>query len=333
MHTAPVRVFLVTSCLWVGLFLVLTGGPLPAEVQAGPLDAAVRLEAEIPANARTAPTLGERREGVGIVFDDEQRILTIGYLILEARTVRVIDVDGRVIPAAILGYDGDTGLGVLQALAPLRAQPIALGDSEPIEPSTRLQVLSRNLDSMMQEVVVLERSNFAGYWEYLLENAIFTTPAIPDFAGAGLVNEQGELVGVGSLFVRRPYQDMLVPGNMFVPTEVLFPILEDLIREGRPNRPAKPWMGITVADQLGRILVQRVSPNGPASNSGLQAGDLILKVGEYPVEDLETFFRRVWDRGEAGIRVPLTVLKGTEIREVEVETADRSRFYQSLQYD
>ncbi|MGB1132416.1 MAG: S1C family serine protease [bacterium] len=300
---------------------------------ANPVNAIVGLEVKIPVTARTAASLGANRRGSGIVIDDEGRVLTIGYLILEASKVSLVDVDGKTIPATVIGYDGDTGFGIVQALTPLQAEPVALGDSTQLKVGSQLKVVSREIDSVLQEVIVMDRENFAGYWEYLLEDALFTTPAVPSFAGAGLINDQGELVGIGSLFVRRPFADQLVPANMFVPIEALQPILSELIRQGQISRPPKPWLGVTVVEQYGRVLVQSVSKNSPASQAGLAEGDLLLKINDKAVSDLEELFRAIWGQGEAGVRIPMTILKGNQLQQIEVVSADRRNFYRLQRYD
>ena len=237
-----VPVFLVALSTFVFPMLGLSS------LLANPVNAIVGLDVKIPVTARTAASLGVHRKGSGIVIDEEGRVLTIGYLILEASKVSLVDVDGKTVPATVIGYDGDTGFGIVQALKSLQAEPVALGDSTQLKVGSQLKVVSREIDSVLQEVIVMDRKNFAGYWEYLLEDALFTTPAVPAFAGAGLINDQGELVGIGSLFVRRPLADQLMPANMFVPIEGLQPILSELIERGQISRPPKPWLGVTVVE-------------------------------------------------------------------------------------
>ena len=318
------------SFLFLFMFLITV---IPFHANADLLNSAVRIKAQIPEKAHTSKFLGKEREGSGIVIDDEGHVLTIGYLVLEAGSVEITDVDGRVIAAAVEGYDGDSGFGLLKALSPLQARPLRLSDSSEIQSEERLRVVSSQDDTVVQQVVVLERGTFAGYWEYLLENAIFTVPAVNAFAGAGLVNEKGELVGIGSLFLKRNFQSTMVPSNMFVPTEALLPILDDLKRLGRSSSPPRPWLGVTVVEQYGRVLVQRVSSGSPAMLSGIGEGDLILKVGNTPVKNLEGFFRSVWSLGHAGVKVPLTLLQGNELKQLDLISADRNLVYRTVQYD
>lgn len=198
----------------------------------------------------------------------------------------------KIVPATVIGYDGDTGFGIVQALTHLRAEPVALGHSTQLKVGSQLKVVSREIDSVLQEVIVMDRENFAGYWQYLLEDALFTTPAVPAFAGSGLINDQGELIGIDSLFVRRPFADQLVPANMFVPIEALQPILSELIEQGQISRPPKPWLGVTVVEQYGRFLVQSVSKNSPVRQAGLAEGDLLLKINEVAFQTWRNFFER-----------------------------------------
>ncbi|MDG2198027.1 MAG: S1C family serine protease [SAR324 cluster bacterium] len=257
----------------------------------------------------------------------------MAILILEASKVSLVDVGGKTVSATVIGYDGDTGFGIVQALTPLQVEPVALGDSSKLQVGSQLQVVSREIDSVLQEVIVMDRENFAGYWEYLLEDALFTTPAVPAFAGVRLINDQGELVGIGSLFVRLHFADQLVPANMFVPIEAIQPILSELIEQGQVSKPPEPWLGVTVAEKYGRVLVQSTSKNSPASQSRLAEGDLVLKINEVAVSDLEELFREIWGQGEAGVRVPMTILKGNQLKQMEVVSADHRNFYRLQQYD
>mgnify|MGYP001468476584 CR=1 FL=1 len=272
-------------------------------------------------------------EGTGMVINAERQILTIGYIVSEAKSVEITDVDGRVIPASVEGYDGNSGFGLLKALSPLRAQPLILADSSNIQAQEQLSVVSGLNDVVQQQVFVLERATFAGYWEYLLENAIFTVPVVIASTRAEILNEKGELVGIGSLYVQRSFQSSKVPCNMFVPTEVLLPILEDLKRYGKPSNSPKPWFGVTVMEHYGRVIVQRVSRESPAMEAGIKEGDLILKVADRSVKNLEGFFRAVWNLGNAGVHVPLTLLQGNELRQLNIVSKDRSMVYQTISYD
>ena len=315
--------------LWLLLPLWLW---LPGEARgqepgaASPLDSVVQISATIRADGRTVDTLGSEREGSGVVIDDDGLILTIGYLILEALEINV-GGPGQAVAADIVAYDHESGFGLIRAREPLEASPLALGDSAALRPRQPLLVVSRIGELDAGGVYVVDRRVFAGYWEYLLEEAIFTTPPRADFGGAALIDEGGRLVGIGSLVVNDAGQDgRPIPGNMFVPIDDLKPILSDLLASGRRSDPPRPWLGVTLEEHRGRVFVIRVTEDGPAAAAGLAADDLILGVAGAPVAGLEDFYRKLWGLGDAGVEVPLNLLQGTSPRTTTVRSGDRYRY-------
>ncbi|NIA68658.1 serine protease [Pelagibius litoralis] len=326
--TKHIRLFPAVRCLQAFTFgllclLTLIGLPLaPATAQTNPLGAVVGVRAEVPPSARTAGTLGTEREGGGVVIGADGLVLTIGYLILEAVQAEVVLQDGETVPADIVAYDYDTGFGLLRPATTLNVAPIELGDSDALSEQT--QVLVAGPDGPSAAMVV-SRREFAGYWEYLLPNAIFTAPPYRAFGGAALIGADGRLLGIGSLIVG----DALAPGetfpgNMFVPISMLRPIMDDLMRQGRAGGPARPWLGLFTQELRGHVFINRVSPDGPAATAGVMEGDIVVAVGGEPVSNLSEFYRKIWALGDAGIDVPLTILKGADgFREVSVKSGDR----------
>ena len=283
--------------------------------------AVVKIEARVPADARTAESLGTLRSGNGVVIDAEGLILTIGYLILEAESVDVVAGERR-LPAEIVAYDSNTGFGLLRA--PLGLAPIELGESGALGERDHVLVAGYGGVPAARRAVVVSRREFAGYWEYLLDNAIFTAPPHPEFGGAALIGPDGKLLGIGSLVVGDAVQgETNVPGNMFVPIDLLKPILSDMLALGRGAGPRRPWLGMSTAELRGHVFVTRVSRDGPAAAAGIDSGDIVLAVGGQPVASLAELFRRVWALGAAGVEVPLTVLQKSGLRELVVHSADR----------
>ncbi len=297
---------------------------------AGPLEAVVGVRAVIPADARTAPVLGTARAGSGVVIDDGGLVLTIGYLILEAIEAEILLPGARVIPAQVVAYDYETGFGLLRALGPLGIEPIALGGSAAL--SADSEVLVAGFAGLggagaIAGAHVVSRRDFAGYWEYLLPEAIFTAPPHPAFGGAALLGPDGKLLGIGSLAVAdaaAPQQ--FSPGNMFVPIDAIKPILDDLIALGRSRRPPRPWLGLYSEDLNGRVLVNRVASYGPAAKAGIAANSVIVAVKGAPVRDLIDFYRKLWALGPAGVDVPLTLMTPEGVQETTVRSADRYDF-------
>ncbi len=288
----------------------------------------VGIEAKIPKIARTSQFLGTHRTGSGVVIDQNGLIVTIGYLILEAETVTIIDIDNQHIPASIIGYDADSGFGLLRALIELKAVPITLGESAKLSKKDTVTVVS-HMTTTAHAAHVDSRRTFTGYWEYLLENAIFTVPAMPHFSGAALIDESGTLVGIGSLLISEfaEINGVSVPSNMFVPVDQLKQIMNDLLKYGRSSKTPRPWLGVNATSQNGQVLVLRVTPNGPADLAGIKRGDIILNVGLQKVDSLETLFKSIWRLGNAGVEVPLKIMRGNSQRQVNIISKDRYRHY------
>jgi S1-C subfamily serine protease len=309
---------------------VLLGVEIDGRALAAPADLVrgiMGLRAEVPSDARTAGTLGRERRGSGVVIDANGLVLTIGYLILEASAVDLVTVDGRRVPAEVVGYDHETGFGLVRATASLGAVPVPLGSSAGIEIDQPLLVVSNagRLDALQARLV--DRREFAGYWEYLLDDAIFTTPPHREFAGAALIDAGGRLVGIGSLAVAEAIgAGIPSPGNMFVPIDALKPILGDLLAYGRRQGPGRPWLGIIAQERGGRVIVTGLADDGPAAKAGVREGDLIIGVGTDRVRGLADLYRKIWALGEPGVPVPLSLLHGSSIRNVAIPSIDRLRW-------
>jgi S1-C subfamily serine protease len=291
------------------------------------LGAVVAVEAKIQANARSAETLGRERRGTGAVVRPGY-VLTIGYLVIEAEAIKVSDADGRTLPATVAGYDHASGFALLKIIGTLAAKPLPLGDSASLaerEPAMAITAAARDSPTL---VYVVSRRPFSGNWEYLLDSAIYTYPAVMDWSGAPLIGAKGELLGIGSLIVPDAGgPGTQSPGNMFVPVDLLKPILDDLIAKGRRNAPARPWLGLNADEVRGRLIVARVSAEGPAARAGLKSGDIVLAVGTDEVTTLADFYRKVWGRGAAGASVPLKVLQGAQVKDVTVRSIDRVEYF------
>ena len=318
----------------IGLLVILVLAlAVPAHVSgqeftAETLDAVVKVRAEVPPEARTAASLGPLREGSGVLIDSNGLVLTIGYLVLEASHVDVTDSRGKTVPARILGYDHATGFGLLRARSVSGGvRPLPLGLSENLGRGAEVLILSYSGNGPSgQAAYVVSRREFAGYWEYLLERAIFTAPHHANFGGAALIDKGGSLLGIGSLQVPEAIPGQPVPGNMFVPIDLLKPILSDLAQKGSSGARRRPWLGAQMEEVGGHVMVRRVSREGPAARSGLEPGQLIAGVGGTPVAGLADLYRKVWALGAPGVSVPLNVLKGVRVEEVRVVSGDRYDF-------
>ena len=310
---------------------------VPLSVQPRPndydydLDAAlssmVAIRAQIPHDAFTAGVLGTERAGHGVLIRANGLVLTIGYLITEAESVWLQTGNGHTVPGHALAYDHETGFGLVQALAPLDMLPLPLGRSG--DASVGEYVVVGGAGGRQRSVAarIVARQEFAGYWEYVLDDAIFTAPAHPHWGGAALIGPKGDLLGIGSLQLeQRRAPDVVQHINMIVPIDVLKPVLEDLLAYGRPTRPPRPWLGLYAAEIEDRVVIVGLAEGGPAQRADMRQGDIILAVGGVEVAALLALFRRIWSLGPAGVEVPLTVLRDGETIELHVTSGDRNSY-------
>jgi S1-C subfamily serine protease len=286
------------------------------------LSSVVGLHAIIPPDAFSAETLGTERAGNAVVIDDDL-VLTIGYLITEAQTVWLHLNDGRLVEGHVLGYDFVSGFGLVQALGRLDLAPLPLGSSAATKVGD--QVLLGGAGGRTRSVAsqIIAKQEFAGYWEYLLDEAIFTHPAHPNWGGTGLISASGELIGIGSLQLERERGSKSEHVNMVVPIDLLTPVIDDLRRFGRVNKPARPWLGMYSTEVDDKVVVIGVSNNGPAERAELKAGDVILAVNGDKVSGQDDFYRKLWGLGAAGVDVPLTVHHEGVTFDVTLASIDR----------
>ena len=289
----------------------------------------VKIKTRASPGARSLQTLGAEREGSAIVVGRDNLLLTIGYLIVEAETVEVENGDGRFVPATVVAYDHASGFGLVRALTPLGLPPIELGSSDRMsESDSAIFAAAGGVDAASTAVLVSKR-RFAGYWEYMIDDALFTSPPRFDHSGAALIDRNGKLVGVGSLIVADvlpPTERQKMPGNMFVPIDLLKSIMAELLATGTSAKAHRPWIGVTSHELEGRVFVQRVQRDSPAEAAGLRQGDILLSVGSEKISKLEDFYSELWKNRKAGDDVPLTVLQGTEVRKITVKSIDRAQY-------
>ena len=300
------------------------GGPTSKVDRA--LKSILTIQSQIPEDGFTVQALGEQRSGSGIVIRDSGLVLTIGYLIMEADNVWLADSDGRVTPAHALAVDAETGFGLVQALGDLNCPAVELGHSSEAKLGDQVTVAA-GAGTKPVRAMIVGKQEFAGYWEYFLDEAIFTSPAHSFWGGAGAIDSEGRLIGVGSLHVeqlspRTGPRDI----NMIVPIDLLPPILDDLLTFGRVNKPARPWLGVFSAENGDEIIVASVAENGPAAEAGLRRGDVLAGVGGSEIESLGDFYRKIWSRGPAGVEIPIEIVREGKAIGLRVRSADRSSF-------
>jgi S1-C subfamily serine protease len=301
-----------------------TGGAAPQRELTIDALSVVKLRSHAVRDARSAATLGSDREGTGVVIDESGLVLTIGYLITEAENVELSTADGKVFPATVIGSDARTGMGLVKALLPLPVKPVDIGESSRL--TERELVLIVGFDGVAPAYVVSKR-RFVGYWEYLLDEAIYTAPATVNWQGAALLSKEGKLLGIGSLAVGDALGSHNIPGNVFVPIDIVKPVLGDMVANGRLTAKPRPWLGVNTQEFQGNLIVTRVSPESPADDAGLQRGDVIVGIGGKSIQGQADFYRKLWASGQAGVEVPLEVLKGNQVQTFTIKSRDRESYF------
>jgi S1-C subfamily serine protease len=289
-------------------------------------DAVVLVRSEVPDDAYSAATLGTGRGGYGAVIREDGLVLTIGYLINEASQIWLTTNRGASIAGYPLAYDQATGFGLIQPLGKLAAPHLPLGLASDVKVGDSAFVIGHGGGAHSLKTRVIAKQEFAGYWEYVLDEALFTAPAHPQWGGSALLDAQGNLIGTGSLLVQREVNGELLHVNMFVPIDLLGPIFDSMLTTGRGSHPPRPWLGMSTQDPEGQLIVARLSPNGPAARAGIRVGDQVLGVGSSRVHSLSEFFRAVWRLGTAGVEVPLMLSRDGNVIHITVKSADRNDF-------
>jgi serine protease Do len=292
----------------------------------------VKIDSIVPADARTANSLGTIRGGNGIVIDDKH-ILTIGYIVVEAETITITLPNGGVVPAELAGYDHTTGFGILKTILPSKLTPLQIGNSDKLNKEDLLYVLPYLTEGAPSAVKMVSRRSFTGWWEYFLDKPIYTHPMNTSFAGSALINEFGELLGIGSLYISdAAAEGVPMPGNLFVPINDLKPILDDLIVNGKRTVNVKPYMGLTSNDDTGKVMVTRVNDDGPAAKAGFKENDIILKVNKINIQDTEKFYKTVWSQGGPGTLLDFEIERNNQIISLKLTTMDRNDFFVKPKY-
>ncbi len=291
----------------------------------GPL---VSIKSHVPDDAMTAGLLGTERSGHGVRIRDDGLIVTVGYVISEADEIWIGSYDGMAAPGVVIGNDFQSGLALIRPTIPLPGPAMKLGQSQDLKIGDAVTVAgSAGIEPQEVEAQVVARQEFAGRWEYLLDDAIFTAPPHQHWSGAALIDLDGQLRGIGSLII----QGFEVNGaprtvNMFVPIELLLPVIDEICDHGRRLAPPRPWLGLLAHDEEGELTIVGVYRNCPADDAGLRPGDIVTQVNGQPIDGLAHLFRSVWGLGDAGVDVPLTILRNSKPRETVVKSSQRAAF-------
>lgn len=329
----PLHCFrMLLAAAWIGLVPALAASPPQQLEPQSVIDALSRANAAVVGvqvmaaeDAPSIETLGRQRTGSGVVIGPDGLILTIGYLMLEAESIEIVTQEQKTLPARAVAYDLATGFGLLRPLLPLRGiRPVPLGSLHSVKPGELLMTATGGDEGDVTMTRLIGKRAFSGYWEYHIDQALFTSPPIDNHSGASLFNDRGELLGIGSLLLLDATgENRRLPGNMFVPVDLLKPILAELQQTGSSHLSHRPWLGLSSSEQSGRVQVLRVSQDSPAQLAGLKPGDVVLAVDGVTVATLEAFYKKLWDRPKPDGEVTLTVLQGAEIRTLVLKAVDR----------
>jgi S1-C subfamily serine protease len=290
------------------------------------LDSVVQLRAEIPEDAFTASILGTERGGNGVVIGDNGLVLTIGYLITEASVIWLTTNKGTVAGGTVIAYDQVTGFGLVQAFGNLGVKPIERGSASSIRVGENVVLAGHGGRAHALKATVFAKREFAGYWEYVLDEALFTAPAHPQWGGSALIGADGKLAALGSLLVQEKIDAGTIQGNMLVPIDLLEPILDDMVKTGRVSHPPRPWLGMYTTEAGERLVIAGLAPGGPAERAGAKVGDAVLEVAGARPKSLADLWRRIWASGPVGTAVPLRLARHGKIAELRITSADRSDF-------
>jgi S1-C subfamily serine protease len=288
------------------------------------LDSLVFIHMEAFEDGLTANTLGTQRNGYGVVISAQGTILTIGYLITEASKIWITTNKGVVVPGFTLAYDQATGFGLIQPLGALECSHLEMGSSDTLELPQKAYALGHGGVAHSMETQIIAQQEFVGFWEYLIEDALYTTPAHPRWCGAALVDTLGRLIGIGSLLVQQESKGEVVECNMFVPIDLLKPILNDLINTGQTSAAARPWLGIYTVEAEGQLIISFITPGSPAEKAGIKDGDQVVKVGLDRVFTLSQLWQAIWKLGQAGVKVPLSLARDGELIHITLTSVDRN---------
>jgi len=285
------------------------------------------VRAAVPEDAFTAGTLGTERAGNGVVIRADGIVLTIGYLVTEAESIWLNTHDGRAVPGHVLAYDQETGFGLVQALGKLNLPALPLGDSSSARIGDKVVVGGAGGRQRSIAARVTAKQEFAGYWEYLLEEALFTAPAHPNWGGTAVIDQAGKLIGIGSLHLQQA-RDNAPPEhlNMVVPVDLLKPVYEDLLTLGRQNKPPRPWLGLYATEIDGKVVVAGLANNAPARRADIHTGDIVISLAGKEIGDLGSLYRSIWALGPAGVEVPMVVFRDGRTMTINLRSADRASF-------
>lgn len=290
------------------------------------INSVVKVRTSIPAAAFTADVLGTERIGSGVLINNSGLILTVGYLVTEAETVWLTTNLNQSIPGHVVAYDQSSGLGLVQALGSLDIDASELDSSDLITVNDDIFFISyggieHSLCSKISRI-----DEFAGYWEYLLEAAIYTSPPHPQWGGAAVFNKKGHIIGIGSLFLQEIFEGQNLQGNLAIPTSILKSIMGDMLEFGRSSAPARPWLGMYAVESEKTLTVNSLARYGPAELAGVLQGDKVVGVGEESVSTLANFFRSVWTLGAAGVSVPININRNGNQLQLVINSIDRNDF-------
>jgi S1-C subfamily serine protease len=288
----------------------------------------VGIRVEVERDRPSAATLGTERWGSGVIFDaDRGYVLTVSYVLLDAKRIEVSLRDGRKVPARLTGLDLEVGVGVARLEGAGPWPTAALGDSSAVTAGevTGTVGVTDDGDLVATPSRVESVRSFAAAWEYMLDRAFIVTPYNAAFGGAALVNAAGSVIGVTSLRLGEPPHV-----NLAIPIEKFLAGKDELLARGRvTSRAPRPWLGLYTESVSGGVAVSGLSPLSPARAAGLRPGDVIVALNGREVASREEFYQALW-QSPMDQDVQVMVRRPGGSREaISVRPIDRYRFYRT----
>ena len=281
------------------------------------------VNARIPQSHSSAEILGTERMGSAVVVDPRGLVLTVNYVVMGARRLRITLSDGRRASAEIAAQDFESGLALLRVQAD--ALPVApLGSSETLDRGAPVFAIGSvgPRERRVASGIVTDLGPFDAYCEYLLDRGIVSTATNPGFGGGPLFDMRGSVVGIVSLNLNEIGRQSLA-----IPIECYTEHRAEFLRFGRVvSRPRRAWIGVFPHPVQEGLVVAGLVPKGPGDRGGLREGDVILRVDDEEVETRPALYAALW-RHRPGERVVLDVVRENRLHRVEVIGEDRAEFY------
>jgi S1-C subfamily serine protease len=267
--------------------------------------------------------------GSGVIVSPDGHVLTNAHVVERGARFRVQLLDGRELPARVLGTDPATDLAVLQVETKEKLPFLPAGRSDDLMIGETVIAIGNpfGLAHTVTAGVVSALHRKVGDPGRQLFDMVQTDASInPGNSGGPLVNIQGQLIGVNTAIIG----DRSAGIGFAIPIDRAFRVAEDLIRHGEVR---EGFTGVAVrdepvkSDRIGgdrvRVQVRSVEAGSPAAAAGVRKGDVVESVGDGPVESAAEYRFRVRDVPVGGT-VRLGLVRGKERIQASIRAVELS---------